>query len=118
MTCRQTSRGDLHIDTDCAGVREYSSVSIRAREFWVFLNASVNRRTLLLAGVAAALIFGGLALKRLSDSRAKKTFTAVDPNSMHNHGPDEPCGESCSKDHKPHDHPLNIMVGMHGFWYH
>lgn len=70
------------------------------------------RRTLLLAGVAAALIFGGLALKQLSDSRARKTFTAVDPQSVHDHGPDEPCGESCSKDHRPDEHPLNIMVVM------
>ena len=70
-------------------------------------------RTLLLAGVAAALIFGGLALKQLNDSRAKKTFTAVDPQSMHDHGPDEPRGESCSKDHHQHeDHPLNIMVSV------
>ena len=70
-------------------------------------------RFLLLAGVAAALIFGGLALKQLNDSRAEKTFTAVDPQSMHDHGPDEPCGESCSKDHHQHnDHPLNIMVSV------
>ena len=70
-------------------------------------------RLLLLAGVAAALIFGGLALKQLNDSRGKKTFTAVDPQSMHDHGPDEPCGESCSKDHHQHDdHPLNIMVSV------
>lgn len=71
------------------------------------------RRVLLLAGVAAALIFGGLSLQKLSNSRAKKTFTAVDPHSLHEHGPDEPCGESCSKDHKHDDHPLNIMVRMH-----
>ena len=70
-------------------------------------------RTLLLAGVAAALIFGGLALKQLNDSRAKKTFTAVDPQSMHDHGPDEPCGDSCSKEHHQRDdHPLNIMVSV------
>ena len=53
-------------------------------------------------------------MKQLNDSRGKKTFTAVDPQSMHDHGPDEPCGDSCSKDHKPNEHPLNIMVGMHG----
>lgn len=57
-------------------------------------------------------------MKQLNDSRSKKTFTAVDPKSVHDHGPDEPCGESCSKDHKPEDHPLNIMVGMHGQCYH
>ena len=70
--------------------------------------------------MAAALIFGGLALKQLSDGRTQKTFTAVDPQSMHDHGPDEPCGDSCSKDHVQHDeHPLNIMVSVrtHFAWH-
>ena len=88
------------------------ATNMSAKEFWCVQTISSCRRTLLLAGVAAALIFGGLALKQLNDSRGKKTFTAVDPHSMHDHGPDEPCGESCSKDHKPDEHPLNIMVGM------
>ena len=52
-------------------------------------------------------------MQKLSNSRAKKTFTAVDPHSLHDHGPEEPCGESCSKDHKHDDHPLNIMVRTH-----
>lgn len=73
-------------------------------------------RLLLLAGVAAALIYGGLAMQQLSKSRAlaaKKNFRAADPHSVHHdHGSDEPCGESCSKDHKHEDHPLNIMVGL------
>lgn len=72
------------------------------------------RRTLLLAGIATVLIFGGLSLKRLSDSRGNKSIHVVksstsarsallqDPHAhlfMHNHQPGEPCGESCSKDH-------------------
>ncbi|KAK9908740.1 hypothetical protein WJX75_002168 [Coccomyxa subellipsoidea] len=36
------------------------------------------KRTLLLAGLATALIFGGLSLRKLTDARADKTFKAVE----------------------------------------
>ncbi len=55
-------------------------------------------------------------MQQLSKSRAlagKKNFRAAEPYTVHHdHGSDEPCGESCSKDHKHEDHPLNVMVGL------
>lgn len=74
-------------------------------------------RTLLLAGLATALIFGGLSLRKLTDARADKTFKIGKGSASRTHllqepyadsytegkVEDEPCGESCSKDHA-HSH--------------
>lgn len=73
----------------------------------------------MLAGIATALIFGGLSLKKLTETRAKKTITVVDGSSAktNRHRLQEPyadlytgtqkeeedCGQSCSKDHA-HSH--------------
>ena len=82
---------------------------------------SILRRTLLLAGVATALIFGALSWKRLGDTHGRQQFTQVSRDAsarvlreteelrasggdmfVHSHAEreePEPCGESCSKDH-------------------
>lgn len=85
-------------------------------------------RTLLLAGIATALIFGALSWKRLGDTHGKQQFTEVTRDAsarvlreteelrasggdmfVHSHGghaEPEPCGESCSKDHA---HTLPVL---------
>ncbi|BDA41472.1 Hydroperoxy fatty acid reductase [Coccomyxa sp. Obi] len=71
------------------------------------------KRTLLLAGIAIALIFGGLSLKKLTETRAKESLKVVEVPPARTHllqepyadlyvdkkKDDEPCGDSCSKDH-------------------
>ena len=78
-------------------------------------------RTLLLAGIATALIFGGLSLKKLTDTRAKETLKVVEvpPGRTHllqepyadlyigKKKGEEPCGDSCSKDHA-HTHAAPV----------
>lgn len=70
-------------------------------------------RTLLLAGIATALIFGGLSLKKLTESRATETLKVVEVPPAKTHllqepyadlyvdkkKGEEPCGDSCDKDH-------------------
>ena len=80
-----------------------------------------NCRTALLAGLATALIFGGLSLRKLTEARAEKTLKVVKGSATRTHllqepyadlytegkEGDEPCGESCSKDHV-HSHSAPV----------
>ncbi len=78
------------------------------------------------------LIFGGLSLKKLTDARAKDTLKVVVKGSptrthllqepyadLYTEGKDgeEPCGESCSKDHA-HSHSAPVGQDSQSFYYH